>query len=229
MTVRLIGVAVAALFLLASAFIAWLLWPVPEPTYDWQERVDELGADSDCIDIFHAFLFGAYLDPEDVETYLADVTFKDLCPDITGEEAITLDALINEEVTRGQGDLVSGMRDRGALANNWQSWRHVRNLRGNASIAAQFEDLAIAFRCDFQIGMSRGAFLVDVTGSVGNERPHMDISRAWMRRAAQCAEMASQAAERIERTALSRDGSDRNALLYRYTDYAEEWQDLLEE
>lgn len=226
MALRLIGTAVAALLLLAGAFIAWLLWPVPEPTYDWQARVDELAPDADCSDMFNALLFGTYLDPAGVETYLADTTFKDLCPDISGEDAIAFDALINEEVIRGQDDLASRMRDRGALVNNWQSWRHVRNARGNASVAAQFEDLAIAFRCDFQIGMSRGALLVDVTGRVGDERPHMDISRAWVRRAAQCAEMASRAAERIERTELPRDGSDRNALLYRYSSYAEEWREL---
>ncbi len=229
MTLRLIGTAVVALLLLVGAFMAWLLWPVPEPTYDWQARAIELAPDADCDEIYFALLFGTYLDPADVETYLADTTFKDLCPDILGEDAIALEATIIEEATRGQDDLVSRMRDRGALVNNWQSWRHVRGARGNASIVAQFEDLAIAFRCDFQIGVSRGAFLVDVTGRLSNERPYMHIPRAWVRRAAQCAEMASRAAERIERTGLPRDGGDRNALHYRYTTYAEEWQALLEE
>lgn len=34
MTLRLIGTAVAALLLLAGAFIAWLLWPIPSTAVD---------------------------------------------------------------------------------------------------------------------------------------------------------------------------------------------------
>ncbi len=221
----------------AGLIFAWLVWPVPSPTFPWRTLADSSQEAGDCYTQTVVLIVAASMDFEATEEYLDAAPLAERCaPFATDDDrntAIESDELLRESIQEWRNFSENATLSQSYFPYaNWD-WSIHQTMRRNANLGwFGWDDLVIAYRCEFVLEWSTGAslFIGPRPSSVLEE--NLQVPEAWLRRGDWCAARARTAAERItsrlEQGGLPKDSNFRDArdLEQGYADRAVRWGEL---